>query len=111
VKSTGDGGLVTFDSPARAIHCARAVRAGLERLGLQMRAGLHTGECELVGGDVAGIAVHVAARLLAMAEPGSLFVSATVPDLVAGSGIQFQDRGLHDLKGIEGKRQVFAVVG
>jgi class 3 adenylate cyclase len=111
VKSTGDGALITFDSPARAIHGARAVRTGLERLGLEMRAGLHTGECELVGSDVAGIAVHVAARLLALADPGELLVSATVPDLVAGSGIQFHDRGLHDLKGIEGKRQVFAVVG
>ncbi|HEX6382857.1 MAG TPA: hotdog fold thioesterase [Acidimicrobiia bacterium] len=111
VKRTGDGALVTFDSPARAIHCARAVRSGLVRLGLEMRAGLHTGECELVGSDVAGIAVHVAARLLALADPGDLLVSATVPDLVAGSGIQFHDRGLHELKGIEGKRQVFAVVG
>ena len=111
VKSTGDGGLVTFDSPARAVHCARAVRSGLERLSLEMRAGLHTGECELVGTDVAGIAVHVAARLLALADPGELLVSATVPDLVAGSGIQFHDRGLHELRGMDGKRQVFGVVG
>jgi len=111
VKSTGDGALVTFDSPARAIHCARAIRSGLERLGLEMRAGLHTGECELVGVDVAGIAVHVAARLLSLADPGELLVSATLPDLVAGSGLQFLDRGLQELKGIEGKRQVFAVVG
>jgi uncharacterized protein (TIGR00369 family) len=111
VKSTGDGALVTFDSPARAIHCARAIRSGLQRLELELRAGLHTGECELVAGDVAGIAVHIAARLLALADPGELLVSATVPDLVAGSGLQFADRGLHELKGIEGKRQVFAVVG
>jgi uncharacterized protein (TIGR00369 family) len=111
VKSTGDGLLATFDSPARAVQCARAIRSGLERLGLEMRAGLHTGECELVGGDVVGIAVHVAARLLALADPGELLVSATVPDLVAGSGLQFLDRGTHELKGMEGERQVFAVVG
>jgi uncharacterized protein (TIGR00369 family) len=109
VKSTGDGFLATFDSPAQAIHCGRAVREGTARLGLGIRVGIHTGECELVGADIAGIAVHVASRLLGAADPGEILVSGTVHELVAGSGIHFTDRGLQDLKGIEGKRQVFSV--
>jgi uncharacterized protein (TIGR00369 family) len=109
VKSLGDGFLATFDAPARAIHFARGARAGATNLGLEIRAGIHTGECEMVGSDVAGIAIHLAARLLATAAPSEILVSSTVHDLVAGSGIQFRDRGLHELKGIEGERQLFAV--
>lgn len=102
VKTTGDGFLATFDSPARAARCARAIREAVRALGLEVRAGVHTGECEVVAGDVAGIAVHVAARITSSAAPGEILVSATVRDLTAGSGLSFTDRGRRALKGLEG---------
>jgi len=111
VKTTGDGFLATFDAPGRAVQCARAIRDGVRRFGLEVRAGLHTGECEVSGGDVAGIAVHAAARIQGVAGPGEILVSATVHDLVAGSGLRFADRGRHPLKGIEGDWPLFAVDG
>ena len=102
VKTTGDGLLATFDGPARAIRCAQSICAGAHRLGLEVRAGLHTGEVEVRGDDVGGIAVHLAQRVSARADAGEVLVSRTVVDLVAGSGIAFDDRGVHELKGIEG---------
>jgi uncharacterized protein (TIGR00369 family) len=109
VKTTGDGFLAAFESPARAVQCARAVRDAVRALGLEIRAGVHTGECERIGSDLAGIAVHAAARIEAAAGAGEILVSSTVCDLVAGSGLTFADRGLHDLKGLSGQRQLFAV--
>jgi class 3 adenylate cyclase len=109
VKATGDGFLATFDSPSRAVQCARAVKTGLAKLGLEIRAGVHTGECELIGADVAGMAVHVASRVQSTAEPGEILVSSTVRDLAAGSGLDFADRGAHELKGVSGSWQLFAV--
>lgn len=109
VKMLGDGFLATFDGPARAIHCAHAILDGIRGLGLDVRAGLHTGECDLIGEDVGGIAVHIAARVVALAEPGEVLVSSTVKDLVAGSGIRFIERGIHDLKGVPGEWHLFAV--
>jgi class 3 adenylate cyclase len=109
VKSTGDGLLATFDGPARAIRCVRAIQRGVATLGLQVRAGLHTGEIELLGDDVGGIAVSIAARLTSLAGPDEAVVSSTVKDLVAGSGIRFQDRGIHALKGVPEQWHVFAV--
>ena len=109
VKTTGDGFLATFDSPGRAVHCARAIRDGARSLGLEVRAGIHTGECEVSSGDVAGIAVHVAARVLAEAEPGDVLVSSVVRDLSAGSGLLFRDRGTHNLRGVEGDWQLLAL--
>jgi class 3 adenylate cyclase len=109
VKTTGDGFLATFDSPGRAVQCARAIRDGVRRLGLQVRVGLHTGECEASGADLAGIAVHIASRIQGLAAPGEILVSGTVRDLVTGSGLQFADRGRHQLKGIEGDWQLFAL--
>ncbi|MHB8465440.1 MAG: adenylate/guanylate cyclase domain-containing protein [Acidimicrobiales bacterium] len=109
VKSTGDGVLATFDGPARGIACAQALREGARSIGLELRAGLHTGEIERRGEDVGGIAVHLAARVLSMAQPGELLVSRTVTDLVAGSGLEFEDRGEHELKGIPGAWRLFSV--
>jgi class 3 adenylate cyclase len=109
VKSTGDGVLATFDGPGRAIRCAGAIRDSVRSLGVDMRAGLHTGEIELRGDDVAGMAVHIGARVVALAGPGEVFVSSTVKDLVAGSGIQFEDRGEHELRGVPGSWRLFAV--
>jgi class 3 adenylate cyclase/acyl-coenzyme A thioesterase PaaI-like protein len=108
VKTTGDGFLATFDSPTRALQCARAIRDGLKTLGIEIRSGLHTGECELEGGDVSGLAVHVASRIQSAATPGEILVSSTVADLVSGAGLRLADRGLNDLKGLEGKWQLFA---
>jgi class 3 adenylate cyclase len=108
VKTTGDGFLATFDSPGRGVQCARAIRDSVRGLGLEVRAGLHTGECEVSGTDVAGIAIHVASRIQAAARPGEILVSGTVHDLVAGSGLQLSDRGIQALKGLEGKWQLFA---
>jgi pimeloyl-ACP methyl ester carboxylesterase len=108
INTTGDGLLATFDGPARAIKCARSVCERMRRLGLQVRVGLHTGECELIGGDIGGIAVHIAARVAAAAESDEVMVSSTVKDLVAGSGLQFADRGVHNLKGIPGEWRLFA---
>jgi class 3 adenylate cyclase len=109
LKSTGDGIMATFDSPGRAIRCTLAMREAVDGLGLSIRAGLHAGEIELRGDDVGGIAVHIAARVSALAGAGEVLVSRTITDLVAGSGIHFEDRGLHSLKGLPGEWQVFAV--
>jgi class 3 adenylate cyclase len=109
VDTAGDGFFASFDGPARAITCARAIVETMPELGLEVRAGLHTGECELLDGKVAGIAVHIGARVAANAQPGEVLVSSTVKDLVAGSGIAFQDRGLHELKGIPSEWHLYAV--
>jgi class 3 adenylate cyclase len=109
VKSTGDGFLVAFDGPARAIRCAAAIVGSARSLGLDVRAGLHTGECEVRGEDLAGIAVHIGARIGALAGAGEVLATSTVRDLVAGSGIVFADRGQHELKGVPGTWQVLAV--
>jgi len=109
VNTTGDGFVATFDGPARAVECARAIRHAARQLALEVRAGVHTGEVELRGDDIGGIAVHIAARVATLAEPGEVLVSHTVVDLVAGSGIDFADRGMHDLKGVPRSWQLFAV--
>jgi class 3 adenylate cyclase len=109
VKTAGDGFLATFDGPARGIRSAAAIAEAVSSLGLRIRAGLHTGEIELAGADVRGIAVHIAARVMAMAGPGEVLVSGTVKDLVVGSGIGFEDRGTHELKGVPGEWRLFAV--
>ena len=109
VKTTGDGILATFDGPARAIRCAQSICAGARQLGLEVRAGLHTGEVEVRGDDVGGIAVHLAQRVSSCAAPSEVLVSRTVVDLVAGSGLAFEDRGVHELKGIQGMWGLFAV--
>jgi class 3 adenylate cyclase len=111
IKDTGDGNLSTFDGPARAVRCALSIRDGVRPLGIEMRAGLHTGEVELAGEDIRGIAVHIAARVSALARPAEVLVSRTVTDLVAGSGITFSDRGEHELKGVTGTWRLFAVEG
>ena len=111
VKSTGDGLLGTFDGPARAVRAACAARDGLRGLGIQMRAGLHTGEIELRNEDVGGIAVHIGARVAETANPAEVLVSSTVRDLVAGSGLRFADRGTHNLHGVPGEWRLFAVEG
>jgi len=108
IKTTGDGILATFDGPGRAIRCATALRDALRPLGVEVRAGLHTGEVEIRGNDIAGIAVHIAARVLEAATANELWVSAAVPMLVAGAGFDFDDRGPHELKGIDGTWQLFA---
>ncbi len=109
IKSTGDGALATFDGPARAIRCAVGLQTALCSADLAIRAGLHTGEIELRNNDVGGVGVHIASRVQGLAAPDEVLVTKTVTDLVAGSGITFVDRGLHDLKGITGSWQVFAV--
>ncbi len=109
VKSTGDGFLATFDGPARAIRCARSILDASQSVGVGVRAGLHTGECEVMGDDIGGIAVHIAARVSALAGPGEVLVSRTVKDLVVGSGIEFADRGIHELKGIDDAWRLYAV--
>jgi class 3 adenylate cyclase/pimeloyl-ACP methyl ester carboxylesterase len=109
VHTAGDGFLATFDSPRRAIECALAAEEAVRAIGVEIRAGVHTGEIELSQGDVQGIAVHIGARISALAGAGEVFVSSTVKDLVAGSGIQFEDRGAHQLKGVPGEWRVFAV--
>jgi class 3 adenylate cyclase len=111
VKTTGDGLLATFDGPARAVRCARAIAAGVQELGLAIRAGVHTGELELRGDDVGGMAVHIGARIAALAGPGEVLVSRTVTDLVAGSGLAFEERGEHELKGVPGRWRLFAAGG
>jgi pimeloyl-ACP methyl ester carboxylesterase len=110
VKTTGDGFLATFDGPGRAIQCAQAIAKATRKLGVEVRAGLHTGECELLVQDIGGIAVHVAARVAAKAGPGEVLVSRMVKDLVAGSGIRFEPRGTHTLKGVPGKFALFAAL-
>jgi class 3 adenylate cyclase len=109
VNTAGDGFVASFDGPARAIRCACAVVESVRELEIEVRAGLHTGECELVNGKVSGIAVHTGARVAAEAGPSEVLVSSTVKDLVAGSGLAFQDRGLHELKGIPGEWRLYAV--
>jgi class 3 adenylate cyclase len=108
VDAAGDGILATFDGPARGVRCALAIRDAVRRQGLQVRAGLHTGECERIGDKVAGIAVHIGARVSALAGPGEVLVSSTVKDLVAGSGLRFIERGTQVLKGVTGEWQLFA---
>jgi class 3 adenylate cyclase len=109
VDTAGDGFFATFDGPARAIHAANTIVANVRDLGFDVRAGLHTGECELHDGKVAGIAVSLGARVSAAAAPGEVLVSSTVKDLVAGSGITFHDRGTHELKGVPGEWRLYAV--
>jgi class 3 adenylate cyclase len=109
VNTTGDGHLATFDGPGKAIRCARSLIGAVQPLGIQIRAGLHTGEVELRGIDVGGIAVHIGARVVALAGPSEVLVSRTVTDLVAGSGIEFDDRGARELKGVPGEWRLFAV--
>lgn len=109
LDTAGDGFLAVFDGPARAIRCGCAIAETMPELGLELRVGLHTGECELVEGKVVGIAVHIGARIAATAQPGEVLVSATVKDLVAGSGIEFEDRGEHELKGVPGEWRLYAV--
>ncbi|HME16021.1 MAG TPA: adenylate/guanylate cyclase domain-containing protein [Mycobacterium sp.] len=109
VKSTGDGHLATFDGPTQAIRCAEALRADVETLGIQIRAGIHTGECELLDTDIGGLAVHIAARILGQAGAGEILVSRTVRDLVVGSGTGFEDRGSVELRGVPGTWQLLAV--
>jgi class 3 adenylate cyclase len=109
VKSTGDGVLATFDGPARAIRCAQSIGRAVAGLGFEIRAGLHTGELEMLSDDVGGLAVHIAARVSEAAGPGELLVSSTVKDLVVGSGIEFDDRGVQDLRGVPGEWRVLAV--
>jgi class 3 adenylate cyclase len=109
VKTMGDGFLATFDGPARAIRCAGYVAEEMGSLGIDVRAGLHTGECEVMDGDVGGLAVHIGARVMACAGPGEVLVSSTVRDLVVGSGIEFEDRGERELKGVPGAWRLFAV--
>jgi class 3 adenylate cyclase len=109
VKTTGDGAVATFDGPAKAIRCAMALVDDLREAGIELRAGLHTGEVELRGDDVGGIAVHIAARVMAEAEPGDVLVSRTVRDLLMGSTIELVDRGERALKGVPGTWQLFGV--
>ena len=109
VKVMGDGFLATFDGPARAIACACAIRDATRQVGLGVRAGLHTGEIEIGISDIAGLAVHIGQRVSSFAEPGEVLVSRTVVDLVVGSGMQFADRGEHELKGVPGLWRIFAV--
>lgn len=110
VGTAGDGVLARFDGPARAIRCAQSVANAVHALGIEVRTGLHTGECELIGDNVGGIAVHTAARVAALARPAEVLVSHTVKDLVAGSGIRFEGRGTHTLKGVPGEWPLFAAV-
>ncbi|HEU4979218.1 MAG TPA: adenylate/guanylate cyclase domain-containing protein [Solirubrobacteraceae bacterium] len=109
VKHIGDGMLATFDGPARAVRCAEALTAGVRALGVELRAGVHTGECEVIGDDVGGMAVHIGARVSAQAGPGEVLVSQTVKDLVVGSGLAFAARGEHELKGVPGTWRLYAL--
>jgi len=108
VKTLGDGFLATFDGPARAIECACAIKDGVGPLGLEVRAGVHTGECELDRDDVRGMAVNIGARIGAVAEAGEVLVSSTVKDLVVGADLRFTERGEHELKGVPGKWRLYA---
>jgi class 3 adenylate cyclase len=111
ISTTGDGFLATFDGPARAVRCAVAIRDRLRESGLEVRAGVHTGECERMGDNIGGLAVHIGSRVAGLAGPGEVFASSTVKDLVAGSGIVFEDRGSQSLKGVPGEWRVFRVAG
>jgi pimeloyl-ACP methyl ester carboxylesterase len=110
IRMAGDGFLATFDGPARAIRCAGAICDGVHSLNLELRCGLHTGECDCIGNDLAGIAVHIGARVAALAGPGEVLVSQTVRDLVAGSGLAFDDRGTHKLKGVPDEWRLFRAI-
>jgi class 3 adenylate cyclase len=109
IDTAGDGFFASFDGPARAIHCACAIRDAVRALDLDLRSGLHIGECEIASGKLAGIAVHTGARIAAEARPGEVLVSQTVRDLVAGSGLVFDDRGTRELKGVPGEWHLYAV--
>jgi class 3 adenylate cyclase len=109
VKMVGDGFVASFDSPGRAIECALAIRDVLSSFDIGVRAGIHTGEIEVRGDDVAGLAVHIGARVVALAGTGEVLVSSTVEDLVAGSSVRFEDRGEHELRGVPGAWRLFAV--
>jgi class 3 adenylate cyclase len=109
VNTSGDGFLAMFDGPQRAIRCAMAIRDAVQALGIEVRAGLHTGECEVRGDDIGGIGVHIGARVSALAGPNEVLVSSTLRDLVIGSGLEFEDRGAHELKGVPGEWRLFAV--
>jgi class 3 adenylate cyclase len=109
IDTAGDGFMASFDGPARAIRCACAIQDAVWQLRLEIRAGVHTGECERIGDKISGIAVHIAARVAGTACPGQVLVSQTVRDLVAGSGIEFEDRGKHELKGVSETWRLFAV--
>ncbi len=109
LDTTGDGFLASFDGPGRAVRCACAIRNDVTSLDLEIRAGLHTGEAQVIEGRIGGIAVHTAARVAAEAHPSEVLVSSTVKDLVAGSGLDFEDRGAHPLRGIPGEWRLFAV--
>ena len=109
VNTSGDGFLAMFDGPQRAIRCAMAIRDAVQALGIEVRAGLHTGECEVRGDDIGGIGVHIGARVSALAGPNDVLVSSTLRDLVIGSGLEFEDRGAHELKGVPGEWHLFAV--
>jgi class 3 adenylate cyclase len=111
LKTLGDGFLAAFDGPARAIRCGVSVARAAFAAGVPIRVGLHTGECEIVGGDLAGITVHIAARIGALAQPNEVLVSRTLKDLVAGSDITFADRGTHTLKGVPDDWHLYAVSG
>jgi class 3 adenylate cyclase len=109
VNTSGDGFLAMFDGPQRAIRCAMAIRDAVQALGIEVRAGLHTGECEVRGDDIGGIGVHIGARVSALAGPNDVLVSSTLRDLVIGSGLEFEERGAHELKGVPGEWRIFAV--
>jgi class 3 adenylate cyclase len=109
IKTTGDGFLATFDGPGKAINAATAILEGAKRLGIQVRAGLHVGEVELRGEDIGGLAVHVAARVMSAAPADRILVSSTVKDLVIGAGIEFEELGAHELKGVPGEWHLYAV--
>lgn len=109
VKHIGDGALSAFDGPATAIRCAEALRDGVAELGIELRGGIHTGECEAIGEDLGGLAIHIGARVGALARPGEIVVSSTVKELVVGSGMQFSDRGEHELKGVPGSWRLYAL--
>jgi class 3 adenylate cyclase len=109
VSTSGDSFLATFDGPQRAIRCAMSIREAVQALGIEVRAGLHTGECELRGDDIGGIAVHIGARVCHLAGPSEVLVSGTLRDLVVGSGLQFDERGVHELKGVPGEWRLFAL--
>lgn len=110
INTTGDGFIASFDGPARAIRCAQAILEATSTVGIDLRIGLHTGECEVRGEDLAGMAVHIAARVGALARSKEVLVSSTVKDLVVGSGIDFEDRSEHELKGVPGRWKLFAAV-
>ena len=109
MDTAGDSFFATFDGPARAIRCACAIRDGVGEIGLQVRLGLHSGECEVIDDKITGIAVHIGARVASLAESGEILVSRTVKDLVAGSGIEFEDRGAQTLKGVPGEWRLYEV--